>query len=335
MFLAPLSEIYGRQPVYTTGIFLFAILQIPTALTPTYPGLAVTRFFTGCVAGLPISNVGASSADLFSPSHTAWPIMWFSAMSQAIGPDIGPTIGSAIYVRLGSLNWLYWTVLIAGMVTFVWSLTFGETLHDKVYQKHTGHKIEKSAGQLVGKELFRAFKLLFTDPIVIALALTTTYLFGLIFIYLEGYPLVYELGGTYSFNALQEGTMFLTGVGGAIFALATQPIQNYLYTRSARFTSNGKPCPEARLYTAVVAVWALPISIFWFAFTSTHPEISYQIPMWSGFLFGYAEVAVYTGIWQYVTDAYGEHSGSALAACNLPANGEYHFVSPKLHVCKY
>lgn len=43
--------------------------------------------------------------------------------------------------------------------------------------------------------------------------------------------------------------------------------------------------------------------------------------MWSGFLFGYAEVAIFTGIWQYVTDAYGEHAGSALAACNLPANG--------------
>lgn len=29
---------------------------------------------------------------------------------------------------------------------------------------------------------------------------------------------------------------------------------------------------------------------------------------------------MYTGIWQYVTDAYGEFAGSALAACNLPAN---------------
>lgn len=225
MFLAPLSEIYGRQPVYTTGILLFALLQIPTALTPTFAGLAITRFITGCVAGLPISNVGATSADLFSPSQTAWPISLFSAMSQAIGPDIGPTIGSAIYVQLKSLNWLYWTILIFGMLNFVWSLTFSETLHDKVYQKHTGAKIEKSAGQLVGKELFRAFKLLFTDPIVIALALTTTYLFGLIFIYLQGYPLVYQPPGTYNFNALQEATMFLPGVGGALFALATQPLQ--------------------------------------------------------------------------------------------------------------
>ena len=179
-------------------------------------------------------------------------------------------------------------------------------------------KKKKSATSFLSHELFQSFRLLFTEPIVIALALTTTYLFGMIFIYLEGYPLVFEM--EYPFNPLQEGAMFLVGIGGGIAALITQPIQNWLYRRSARFTDTGKPRPEARLYTACFSVWMLPISIFWFAFTSTHPSISYQVPMWSGFLFGYAEVATYAGIWQYVTDAYGGFAGSALAACALPAN---------------
>jgi hypothetical protein len=209
-------------------------------------------------------------------------------------------------------------MLISGMLTFIWALTFGETLHDKVYEKSTGTRKQKSATSYLTNELFRSFRLLFTEPIVIALALTTTYLFGLIFIYLQGYPLVYSDG--YGFNSLQEGAMFLVGIGGGLTALATQPLQNWLYRRSAQFTPNKKPRPEARLYTACFSVWMLPSSIFWFAFTSTHPEISYQVPMWSGFLFGYAEVATYAGVWQYVTDAYGEHAGSALAACNLPAN---------------
>lgn len=42
--------------------------------------------------------------------------------------------------------------------------------------------------------------------------------------------------------------------------------------------------------------------------------------MWSGFLFGFAEVAIYTGLWQYGTDSYGSNAGSALAAVDLPAN---------------
>lgn len=89
MFLAPLTEIYGRQPIYIIGFFLFAILQIPTALSPTFAGVAVTRFITGCFAGIPQSNVGASAADLFPTSQTSWAIVLFSFFSQAAGPDLG------------------------------------------------------------------------------------------------------------------------------------------------------------------------------------------------------------------------------------------------------
>ena len=119
MFLAPLSEVHGRQPVYTTGIFLFAILHIPAALSPTFAGLIISRFLAGCFAGIPLSNVGASAADLFPTSQTSWPIMLFSFCSQVVGPCLGPVIGSAIYVRTNRLSWLYWTCLIAGMVNFV------------------------------------------------------------------------------------------------------------------------------------------------------------------------------------------------------------------------
>lgn len=273
----------------------------------------------GCVAGLPISNIGASAADLFPTSQTAWPVILFSFTSQAFGPDLGPVIGSAYYVRTGSLHWFYWMILILGMIAFVWCLTFGETLHDKMYEKYTGVKNNKSATAAVGGDLFSAFHMLVT-PIVIALALTTTYLFGLVIIYIEGLPLVYEDG--YGFNPVVGGAMFLVGIGGGIAALATQPLQDWMYRRSAQFTSDGTPRPEARLYTACFSVWVLPASILWFAFTSTHPSTtSYQIPMWSGFLFGYAEVATYASVWQYVTDAYGEYAGSALAAANLPAHG--------------
>ena len=319
MFLAPLSEIYGRQPIYTTAIFLFSILQIPTALSPTFAGVATCKFLAGCFAGLPLSNVGASAADLFPTSQTAWAIVLFSFTSQAFGPDLGPIIGSSFYVGTGSEHWLYWMLLILGLLTFGWSLTWGETLHDKLYERRTGIQNNKSATSAIGTELFRAFRMLFTEPIVTALALTTTYLFGLIFIYLEGFPLVYE--DEYDFNPVQEGATFLPGILGGLIALATQPLQNYMYTRSARYTHDGRPRPEARLYTACFSVWCLPASIFWFAFTSTHPQTSFHLPMWSGILFGYAEVATYAGIWQYVTDAYGESAGSALAACNLPANG--------------
>ena len=129
-------------------------------------------------------------------------------------------------------------------------------------------------------------------------------------------------GDHFELSTVEEGAMFLVSILGGFIALVTQPIQNRLYRRSAAKTSSGKPLPEARLYTACFAVWIMFISILWFAFTcSANPKkTSYQVPMWSGLLFGYAEVAIYTGLWQYGTDAYGHNAGSALAAINLPAN---------------
>lgn len=153
-----------------------------------------------------------------------------------------------------------------------------------------------------------------------ALALTTTFLFGLIFIYLQGYTFVY--GDYYELSPVPEGATFLVAILGGFVAFVTQPLQNYLYRRSAASTSNGKPQPEARLYTACFSVWMLLISIFWFAFTSSiNPKtVSYQVPMWSGVLFGYAEVAIYTGLWQYGTDAYGNN---ACCPCSHQSSGQW------------
>jgi DHA1 family multidrug resistance protein-like MFS transporter len=46
LVLSPLSEIpgIGRNKPYIVTLFLFTILQIPTALVSNYPGLLVLRF---------------------------------------------------------------------------------------------------------------------------------------------------------------------------------------------------------------------------------------------------------------------------------------------------
>lgn len=46
LMLSPLSEIpgIGRNRPYMVTLFLFTILQVPTALVQNYPGLLVLRF---------------------------------------------------------------------------------------------------------------------------------------------------------------------------------------------------------------------------------------------------------------------------------------------------
>jgi MFS family permease len=45
LILAPLSEVYGRQPVYILCMSIWAILIIPCAIGPSLTALIVVRFF--------------------------------------------------------------------------------------------------------------------------------------------------------------------------------------------------------------------------------------------------------------------------------------------------
>ena len=50
LFQAPISEIYGRRPVYIVSMLLFVLLVIPCGLAKTLPEILIVRFF-GAMAG--------------------------------------------------------------------------------------------------------------------------------------------------------------------------------------------------------------------------------------------------------------------------------------------
>lgn len=47
LFLAPLSETFGRRKLYLTCFSIFSLLQIPTALSPNIQILIVVRALSG------------------------------------------------------------------------------------------------------------------------------------------------------------------------------------------------------------------------------------------------------------------------------------------------
>lgn len=56
MLLAPLSEYYGRTPVYLANFFITTLLLIGTALVDDVPGFIILRFITGFFASASISK---------------------------------------------------------------------------------------------------------------------------------------------------------------------------------------------------------------------------------------------------------------------------------------
>jgi len=84
LFLAPLSEIYGRRPVLTATNIFFCCWQIGCALAPDIESLIVFRFFSG-IGGAGCLTLGAGViADVFRTDERG-----FAMGIYTLGPLIG------------------------------------------------------------------------------------------------------------------------------------------------------------------------------------------------------------------------------------------------------
>lgn len=88
LILAPLSETFGRRPVYITCFSIFTLMQIPTALSPNAGFLIFIRAVSGFFGSVGIANGGGTISDMFASSRRAGVFGWY-----LLGVLLGPTLG--------------------------------------------------------------------------------------------------------------------------------------------------------------------------------------------------------------------------------------------------
>lgn len=69
--LAPLSEMYGRRPIYLIVMALFVIFVIPCAVAQNMATILVVRFFGAFCAAAMISNAPGTVNDIVDEEHRA------------------------------------------------------------------------------------------------------------------------------------------------------------------------------------------------------------------------------------------------------------------------
>ena len=79
MILAPLSEFYGRKPVYNVSFLLFIIWLVPCAVAPNIQTMLVARFFSGFIGAAFSSVAGGTLGDLFTKDTLQAPMMVYSS----------------------------------------------------------------------------------------------------------------------------------------------------------------------------------------------------------------------------------------------------------------
>lgn len=99
LLIAPLSEIYGRYPVFNAANILFIIGVALAALSPTANLLIFARFLTGFAVASNVLNP-AIIGDIY-PSESRGSGMSLVMLAPLLGGAIGPAISGAIAETLG------------------------------------------------------------------------------------------------------------------------------------------------------------------------------------------------------------------------------------------
>ncbi|KAH9861576.1 hypothetical protein J1614_011326 [Plenodomus biglobosus] len=324
MAFAPLSEIFGRRPVYAVTLGLAVIFTIPGAVAPNIGTLLATRFLAGVAFSAPMSLVGGTLVDMWKNEERGVPMAAFSG-APFIGPGVGPLVGGYLSDAAG-WRWLYWIQLILSII--VWCLitfTVPETYTPRLLadraeklRKETGddrYVTEQDLdlrpfGQRLSLFLLRPFQLLFQELIVFLISVYMSVLYGLLYMFFVAYPIVYQKGKGWS--ASSTGLMFIPLICGVILSAACAPFVNTHYLKlSAKH--NGHPPAEARLIPMMLSCWFIPIGVFIFAWTS-YPDLHWAGPAFGGFSVGFGFIFLYNSANNYLVDSYQHQAASALAA---------------------
>ena len=109
--IAPLSELYGRLPLYHVCNILFTVFTVACALSSSLKMLIAFRFLEGTFGSAPLTLGGGTIADMIIQEKRGG-VMAVWAMGPLLGPVIGPVAGGFLSEAKG-WRWVFWVIAIA------------------------------------------------------------------------------------------------------------------------------------------------------------------------------------------------------------------------------
>ncbi|KAI1359580.1 major facilitator superfamily domain-containing protein [Xylaria arbuscula] len=319
---APISELYGRKPVYLVCVTIFTILVLPTCLATSLTEIIVVRFFGALFGAALIANSAGTVVDI-STEETRALVLSLWSIAPLNGPVTGPVIGGFVYQYLG-WQWNNWLILILAGAASLFMLGTAETyapviLKAKAARKRketnddrwwTRYDLNLSPIDLVKLNLTRPFVLFATEPILWFFNLWISIVYGILYLCFVAYPIVFTQHRGWSPGL--TGLSFV-GIGiGTTIGIAGEPIWRRVINSHPVDPETGRRPPEATARILAIGSILTPIGQLIFAWTSLPPthwavSIAFGIPFGLGNSFSF----IYGS--NYLAGAYGIYAASALA----------------------
>ncbi|KAJ4333019.1 hypothetical protein N0V87_007918 [Didymella glomerata] len=323
---APISELYGRRPPLVIAAFGFSIFTIAVAVAKDIQTVMICRFFAGLCGSSPLAIVAAVFADMFSNEVRGLAVAVFSA-TVFMGPLMAPFIGG--FITQSYLGWR-WTMYISsfmGFLTFGLLLFFLEETYPPVVlinkaselrrrTKNWGihakqEEIEVDFKELIIKNVSRPMRILFTEPIVLLITIYMSFIYGLLYLFLTAYALVFQ--GVYGWSPGVAGLAYFGMITGELIAFVVVVLTNPRYVAKLK-ANNNIPVPEWRLPISMIGGVLFSGGLFWFGWTGYSGNVHWIVPVLSGLFTGFGIFSIFLSLLNYIVDAYLMFAASAIAA---------------------
>lgn len=330
----PVSEVLGRSVTYLSNVSSMCIWIMAAALAPNIGAQIVFRFLAGLSGASPLVCAGGTISDMYTPLEKTYTFAFFSIIGFA-GPSAGPVLSAWVpdSPYLHTWRWSEWIALLfTGVVFFLLLIFQPETFEPvllewkaKSLRKLTGndsyralHEVESiTLGQRLKTALGRPFVLAWREPIIQIATLYLTINYIILFTFFDGYTTIFQ--DTYNLSTGMTYTLF---VGITVGILSAGIYMPFVYSKAkkaaAAAEAEGRKSfdPEVRLWFGMLGAPAVPIALFWMAWTA-YPSISIWSPLMASVLFGHGFITIFITVYMYLIDSYEVYAASGLTFITL------------------
>ena len=324
LVIAPMSEVYGRLPVYHVCNVLFVAWTLGCALAPNMASLLVFRLFAGIAGSCPITIGGGSIADTFSQQERGGAMALF-ALGPLFGPVIGPVVGGYLTQDAG-WRWVFRVLTIAAGVATVAAFFLMRETYEPVLLERRTEQLRKETGnpQLRSKldsgiskkdyfirSIVRPSKMLIFSPTILIFSIYMAIVYGYLYLLFTTLTLVFE--NVYHFSQGSVGLTFL-GIGvGSLLGLGIFGGLSDTLVKRMTAKNGGEMKPEYRLPPLIPASCFIPIGLFWYGW-SAEKQLHWIMPIIGTGWVGLGMIAMFMSIQTYFVDCFTVYAASAIAA---------------------
>ncbi|KAK9466138.1 major facilitator superfamily domain-containing protein [Lipomyces arxii] len=324
---APLSELYGRRLVILVSIFICAIFHMGVATSRDIQTVMLCRFFAGFFGASLLAVVPAAFADVFGNKSRGVAIALFSA-AVFTGPIIAPPVNGFIVESYLGWRWTAYLTSIMGFASVVPVVFYMEETYApsvlvakaQYLRQETGNwcirarqeESDFNFKELVEHNLSRPLRMLFQEPILFLITVYIAFIYGILYLLLEAYPIIFYEGYHMPFAVAQ--LPYLSVVVGQLFGgvivLSFEPMT---YRRT--MANGGRPIPEVRLLPTMIGAVLFTIGLFWLTWTGAYPQnVHWLAPTFAGLFIGAGLITIFLSAINYIVESYLMFAASALAA---------------------